>query len=198
MNLVRLARFNIRKHKGAAISIIILIFFCQLFFTLAMHNISINSNLFAKTAEEMECVQNVYCIEENKYREEYKALLEQDKRVSKVVVQDSIFLWQNTLYLKDGKDYLINSVFLNASDENVLENIVIEKGEIDVISEMEHPIYVPYIVKSSYGFDIGDELKMAYHQQEYVFQIAGFYETTLFANANMGAIKHNISNQCGV
>ncbi len=195
MNLVRLARFNIRKHKGAAFSIVILIFFCQLFFSLAMHNISINSNLFAEKAEEMDCVQNVYCIEENKYREEYKELLEQDQRVSRVAVQDSILLWQNTIYLKDGKDYLVNSIFLNESNENVLENIVIEKGEPNIIAELEHPIYAPYIVKSSYGFNIGDEFKMVYHQQEYVFQIAGFYETTLFANTNMAAIKYIISDE---
>ncbi|MBP3886790.1 MAG: ABC transporter permease [Cellulosilyticum sp.] len=195
MNLVRLARFNINKHKGAAASIIILIFFCQLFFSLAIHNISVNSNLFADKAKEMECVQNVFCIEENKYREEYKALLERDGRVSRVAEQDSVFLWQNTIYLKDGKDYLVNSVFLNEVEDNVLENIVLEKGDPEIITQFEHPIYAPFIVKASYGFEVGDEIKMVYHQQEYVFQIAGFYETALFANANMGAIKYIISDE---
>lgn len=191
MNLMKLAWFNIKKYKGAAASITVLIFFCQLFLAVGIHNIVGNTHLFEDKAQEMESVQNIYCIEENRYREEYKQLLEEDHRVSKVVVQDSIFLWQNTIQLKDGSDYMCNSVLINKADENVLEKVVLEESEES--KSIKHPIYVPLFLQMNYGFNVGDDFKITFHQQEYVFQIAGFYETTIFANGNMGAIKYIIS-----
>lgn len=195
MNLIRLARFNINKHKGAAMSIAILIFFCQLFLGLAIHNLYQNKNLFTDKMRELGSIQNIYCIEENCYRDKYQAILDQDERVSRTVVQDSVFLWATNICLKSGVSNECNSVFINEADENVLENITIEKAEEAVISNMEHPIYAPYYIGQYCGYEIGDEFKITYNRQEYVFQIAGFYETTIFANANMGAIKYIISDE---
>lgn len=192
MRLLRLAKFNIRKHKVASIGLVILIFFCQLFLGLGIHNIVQNNGLFARKAQEMEAIQNLYCIENDRYQEAYEELLRADERVSKVIVQDAILLWQNNIKLKNGEDYICNSIFLNQEAENLLENVSVPENRDKTI---EHPIYAPFIVHEYYGFEIGDELTVTYHQQTYTFEIAGFYETTIFANGNMGAIKFIISNE---
>lgn len=193
MNLLRLSWFNIKKYKGAAISIVVLISFCQLFLGLGVHNIFENMHLFEEKSQALEGIQNVYCIEENLYRDEYEILLKEDARVSKVVVQDSVLLWENVIKLNDGSDYMCNSVLINGGDENLLEKIILEENEVSL--NAEHPIYAPLILKMHFGFELGDEFKILYRQQEYVFQIAGFYETTVFANGNMGAIKYIISEE---
>jgi len=193
VNLVRLAQFNIKKHKAVAGTIIVLIFFCQLFLGVGIQNIASNIHLFEDKMAQMESVQNIYCVEGNRYTEEYKTILEEDDRVSKVVVQDSVFWWQNNIQMKNGVDFLCNSIFINETDENVLERIVLEKAEIS--TSMEHPIYLPLIFKDYYGFALEDEFRMTFHQQVYTFEVAGFYETTIFANANMGAIKFIVSNE---
>lgn len=192
MNLLRLAQFNIRKYRAASVSLVILMTLCQLFLGLGIHNISQNNGLFERKAQEMKAIQNVYCIENNLYKEDYETLLKKDDRVSKVVVQDAILLWQNIIQLKSGENYTCNSIFLNPNQENVLEDVVLDEN---VSTAIEHPIYAPVIVKEYYGFNVGDALTMSYHQKSYTFEIAGFYETTIFANGNMGAIKYIISEE---
>lgn len=196
MNLLRLAKFNIRKHKTATLSLVILLFFCQLFLGLAIHNMKDNGNLFLEKSQAMEAVQNIFCIETSLYKEDYEDILKADSRVSKVVTQDAVFLWDSVLTFKDGSEHTINSVFINKEAGNHLEKINLESTmEKADINKIEHPIYVPYVVGEYYGFNEGDEYKLIYHQREYTFTIAGFFETTVLANENMGAIKYIISER---
>lgn len=195
MNLFRIAMFNIKKHKTATISLIILIFFCQLFLGLAIHNLYDNSHLFELKAKETQAVQNLYCINDSLYKDAYEQILKEDDRVSKVVVQDSIQMWESIIKLKNGQEYTGNSVFINGDAPNLLENIKLYSSmSEDQLDQIEHPIYAPYVVKAYYGFNEGDTLEIVYHQKPYTFVIAGFYETTIFANTNMGAIKYIISD----
>ena len=58
VNSLRMARFNIRKHKSASISLAILICLCQLFASMAVHNLKDNSSLFANKVKEMKAIEN--------------------------------------------------------------------------------------------------------------------------------------------
>ena len=46
----------------------------------------------------------------------------------------------------------------------MLENVSVPENRDKTI---EHPIYAPFIVHEYYGFEIGDELTVTYHQQTY-------------------------------
>ena len=194
VNLLRIAGFNIRKHKAASISLIILICLCQLFASLAVHNLKENSSLFSKKAKEMQSIQNLFLIENSLYKEEYKDILQKDSRVSRLVIQETALLWQNNVQLKDGQEYRCNSIFLSQDRENKLEKINLTSPlSEEELKNIEHPIYAPYIIKEYYGFNEGDTLTITYYQKDYTFTVVGFYETTIFANGNMGAIKYIIS-----
>ena len=196
MNLLRMAKFNIRKHKAASISLIMLICLCQLFSSLAVHNLNSNRSLFDKKSKEMQSIQNLLCIESGLYKKEYENILKKDSRVSRVVSQDSVLLWENIIQLKNGQEYLCNSVFLNEQEKNNLENITLSThlNEKELAS-IKHPIYAPYVIREYYGFNEGDAFNITYHQKEYSFTIVGFYETAIWATGNMGGIKYIISDE---
>lgn len=194
VNSLRMARFNIRKHKSASISLAILICLCQLFASVAVHNLKDNSALFANKVKEMKAIENYSFIESGLYKNEYEDILKKDGRVKRVVTQDAILLWQNTIGLKDGKEYMCNSVFINGAEENHLENISLSCDlSEEELALVEHPIYAPYVIKEYYGFNVGDDFNINYHQKDFTFTIVGFYETTILATGNMGAIKYIIS-----
>ena len=196
MNLLRMARFNIRKHKAASVSLMILICLCQLFSSLALHNLSDNSSLFHKKAKEMQAIQNFFCVERGLYKSEYEGILKNDSRVSRVVSQDSVLLWENIIKLKNGQEYMCNSLFLNGEEKNSLENITLSSHlSEEELASIPHPIYAPYVIREYYGFNEGDSFNITYHQKEYTFTIVGFYETTILATGNMGGIKYIISDE---
>ena len=194
MKLFRLAWFNIRRHKIGAISLMILILFCQLLLGVALHNINDIGELYEEKSTAFHTIKNFFCIDDATYREEYPEILREDERVERVVVQDCVLLWSSSIILKNGEEYSTQSILINAEMENQLEQVrwdmAYSEEELELI---QHPIIVPYIIKEYYGFEAGDTYKLIYHQMPYEFKIVGFYETTMLASSNMGGIKYFIS-----
>lgn len=187
MNLLRIAIFNIKKKKSAAMSLAILILLASLFLNIGL-NISSNiSSFYNDKVEELHGAHYIALFENNKYNPAYLDFFKNDARVAEAETEEVIFMEQAewiSSNKREGKTQF-PTVIQNMDRENKLGGYkLIEQIEI---SDKE-AIYLPIYFKGA-NYKLGDKLKIEYKNKEYTYTIAGFYETTVFGTINFGIFK---------
>lgn len=187
MNLIRIAIFNIKKKKSAAIALTILILLASLFLNIGLNISSSISSFYNDKVEELHGAHYVAMFENNKYNPAYLDFFKNDDRVAEAETEEVIFMeqagWTNSNN-KEGKIPFF-TVVQNIDRQNKLGGYkLIEQVEV---SDKE-AIYLPVYFKGA-NYKLGDKLKIEYKNKEYTYTIAGFYETTVFGTINFGIFK---------
>ena len=84
MKILRLSLFNLKKNKREALSVMFLTAITMFLIGIAVCNITKVNTVFDETFAATESVENMVMFPEEKYRKEYKSILENDDRVSRV------------------------------------------------------------------------------------------------------------------
>lgn len=133
-------------------------------------SIETNSADFAAT------LPNRFC---EKYQDDILGFKQLNQEISEIEITDAILI--KNADIQDGEGNFVNGswTFRNADRKELLSsfNLVEKLNKIP-----ENAIYLPYVCKTFFGFQLGDTLKISYANQQTMFIIAGFTEEVLFGN----------------
>ena len=186
MKILRLSLFNLKKNKKEAISVMFLTAITMLLMGIAVCNITKVNTVFDEMFEATGSVQNMVEFSAEKYRQEYKDILEKDDRVSRIEEVDALHNIRVS-YIKGDKEIGVPFVFVTENSEKKIEKFVPETNLTeDEISNFSHPIWLPVYFQYSQKYKAGNTFIVLIGGREYPFEIAGFYESGLMGNANSG------------
>lgn len=186
MKLLRISLFNIKKKKGAAISLTILIILASLFLNLGLNIFSNISEFYLNKQEELHSPHYVALFDSSKYNPDYLEILKNDSRVDQCEMEEVISMseaeWSNNNDSNNGEKIPFSTIVQNMDKDNKLYGYKIcEQSEY----VKDNGIYLPISLKGM-GYKLNDELNITYNNKNYVYPVAGFYESTFFATRTTG------------
>ena len=186
MKILRLSLFNLKKNKREAFSVMLLTAMTMLLMGIALCNITKVNTVFDEMFEATGSVENIIMFPEEKYRQDYKDILENDDRVSYVEEIDALHSLRGS-FKKDEAMFAISAIFVTEKAERKIENFIPETNMTqEEIANLDHPIWLPTYFKYSQNYEVGNDFIFVLGGREYPFVIAGFYEAGLCGNVNNG------------
>lgn len=174
----------IRKSKDQTISFLLIIILGAMLLNIGLVTLIDYNNLFTKKYQELNTADAYFVMNESQYSPEYYDYVKNQELVSQCELVDVVLQMGEFSY---GQSILSKiNIFLNAEKETAISKIKwVEKA--DIIPD--HPIYVPFVLKASAHYKLGDtfEIKTAHGSDSY--HIAGFFEemmTGTSTSKNMG------------
>lgn len=192
MKILRLSLFNLKKNKREAFSVMLLTAITMLLMGIAVCNITKVNTVFDEMFEATGSVENMILFPAQKYREEYKDILEKDDRVSYIEEIDALYSLRGS-FKKNGAVMALPVMCVTEEEEKKLENFMPETNMTkEEIANLDHPIWLPTYFKYSQNYEVGNEFILVLGGRDYPFVIAGFYETGLVGNVGNG-VKYIVS-----
>lgn len=185
MSVLKLAFFNIKKHKSKSITLFILIFLCTMLLNIGLTVIIKLDSLFDEKNRELTGAHFATYIPDSEFEDKYESFLE-DYQYIKEVERESVLFLQHSL--------VGNSI--NERKENLL---IFNNDKIRSISQMktvdtleklsEDMIFLPYKYKVGGEYKLGDSFRFTYKDKKYAYTIGGFFEDPLYGSQNGEQIK---------
>ena len=187
MNILRLSIFNLKKNKKEAIAVAFLTMITSLMLGIFIANVFGMHKIFDNSFERSGCVNTMVIIDEDKYRDEYAKVLEDNYNVSDLKMGRIIFAVPVDTIYKNGEVMSYNLLFVNEKTERKIENFV-KKDSLSgaEISKLEHPIWLPIYFEIGQDYKPGDQFIITNNGKKYPMDIAGFYETGLNSTDGYG------------
>lgn len=186
MEILRLSFFNLKKNRREAFSVMFLTAITMLLMGISVCNITKVNKVVDEMFEATGSVQNMILFPAERYRQDYKDILEEDDRVSRVVEIDALYSIR-TSYKKAEAEIGASFVFVTEESEKKIENFVPETNlSKDERNTFSHPIWLPAYFQYSQKYKAGDPFIVMLGGREYPFEIAGFYESGLWGNTSSG------------
>lgn len=186
MKILRLSLFNLKKNKREAFSVMFLTAISMLLMGISVCNITKVNTVFDQMFEATGSVQNMVMFPAERYRQVYKEILEEDDRVSRVEEIDALHTIRAS-YKKEDAEIGATFVFVTENSEKKIEKFVpVTNLAENEIGDFSHPIWLPTYFQYSQKFEAGSDFIVVLGGREYPFEIAGFYESGLMGNMNIG------------
>lgn len=189
MKILRITLSNLRKKKGAVISLGILIVLCSLLMNISLNLILDSRNIILDRVEEMHGPHFSMLMGSNKYMPEYRTFFEEDPRVTETEVEQVIAMENAKTNYGNGEMELA-AYFMNAGEErSILPLRILQQAE----TLPEDAIFLPIGIKDG-SPGIGGEFPVIYKNRVYRFTVAGYYETPLCGTTNTGIVRYYLSD----
>ena len=187
MKILRLSLFNLKRHMKEAVILLILTAVSVAFLSVDLINSRKADVILDKAFEESGSSDYImYVRKDTDYKEEYGRVIEEDPRILNIRTLELLVLGDNvsiTCRRDDGAESSLYTSFINEENERKLSNFKKDTTlSDDEIAAMEHPVWLPYYLKLRMGFKVGENFTLIIKNQEYQFQVAGFYESALMSN----------------
>ena len=187
MNILRLSIFNLKKNKKEAVAVAFLTMITSLMLGIFIANVFGMHKIFDNSFRRSGCVNTMVIIDEDKYRDEYAEILEDNYNVSDLKMGRIIFAVPVDTIYKDGEVLSYNLLFVNEKTERKIENFVKKDSLSEAeISKLEHPIWLPIYFEIGQDYKPGDQFIITNNGKKYPMDIAGFYETGLNSTDGYG------------
>ncbi len=186
MRIFRLSLFNLKRNKREAAAIVFLTFVAA--FLMATFAVSITqiSSAFDRCFEETGSVDFILLFEDDKYRDIYRDILEEEYNVTDVRESSVLFGIGASAKTKKGESIAYNMIFVDESTERKIE--IFKKLNAlpdDEIEKLSHPVWLPQYFEITAGFSPGDTFTFVSGGRDYPFTIAGFFSTGLYNSDGM-------------
>ncbi len=117
-------------------------------------------------------------------REEIEGLIKQSEINSAYEIEDTLIFLKTAISVENGEELQGSWLIRNFDRENLLSTVnLVEKMEI----QPDNAIFVPYLCKTLFGFQLGDTLSIKYLGEYKNFVIAGFTEDILYGHRGLMA-----------
>ena len=187
MNILRLSIFNLKKNKKEAVAVAFLTMITSLMLGIFIANVFGMHKIFDNSFKRSGCVNTMVIIDEDKYRDEYAEILEDNYNVSDLKMGRIIFAVPVDTIYKNGEVMSYNLLFVNEKTERKIENFVKKDSLSEAeISKLEHPIWLPIYFEIGQDYKPGDQFIITNNGKKYPMDIAGFYETGLNSTDGYG------------
>ena len=186
MRIFRLSLFNLKRNKREAAAIVFLTFVTAfLMATFAVSITQINS-AFDRSFEETGSADFILLFEDDKYRDIYRDILEEEYNVTDVRESSVLFGIGASAKTKKGESIAYNMIFVDESTERKIENFKkLNALPDDEIEKLSHPVWLPQYFEITAGFSPGDTFTFVSGGRDYPFTIAGFFSTGLYNSDGM-------------
>ena len=186
MKIFRLSLFNLKKNKREAAAIVFLTLVAA--FLMATFAVSITqiSSAFDRCFEETGSVDFILLFEDDKYRDIYRDILEEEYNVTDVRESSVLFGIGASAKTKKGESIAYNMIFVDESTERKIE--IFKKLNAlpdDEIEKLSHPVWLPQYFEITAGYSPGDTFTFVSGGRDYPFTIAGFFSTGLYNSDGM-------------
>lgn len=185
MKIFNLAMANIKKGKGAAVSLFILIFVAALLLNIGLTVITQINSFYDDKVAELHDPHVSIIMEQADFEQPYEDFLRSYSGVDETETEEMI-LMSAARFRYAGSDMSSAAALLNADGNRQFSPLkVIEKLE-PIHSD---DIYLSYSFKASGGLNLGDTFTLTYQDIDYHYRVAGFFEATMLGTNGMGIIK---------
>lgn len=181
-NIVLLMKSNIRKSRKTSFSffllstVTILLTYTGCQMTEGFRRLYQEKIIETNSADFAAVLPFDFC---EKYQSEINEFAQENEDITRIEISDAILL-RNT-DIREGDDQAINGswIFRNADRAETLSSLRM----ISQLNQMpENSIYVPYVCKTFFDFQLGDTLSVSSGEFQESFIIAGFTEDVLFGS----------------
>lgn len=185
--ILRLSFANIKKHKFESVSLAVLIMVCMLLIGSSLASAVGIKDIFSNVMEKTGSYENFILMLEKNYDKEYINILKDYPQIEEINTSELAYS-MNTNYLdKNGEEQAISLGFITASNNARVESSPIETTlSDDELAALEHPMYMPYTMHDTMGYNIGDTFDVIYGTRKFSYTVAGFYETLLLGEVGTG------------
>ena len=179
MKILRLSLFKLKKNKREAIAIAFLTMITTLMLAVFMMDSAKIESSFAASFAKSGSPRYLVMVRGDKYRDEYRTILEDTPGVHDII-EDEIAAAMGTDVRRNGEILSYSLTFVTEKTERKIETFSkgnrLTDGEIE---KLAHPIWLPAYFELSEHYGVGDTLTVLIDGIDYVFDIAGFYDTGL-------------------
>jgi putative ABC transport system permease protein len=185
MKIFNLAMANLKKGKGAASSLFVLILIAALLLNVGMTVISQINTFYDNKVEELHGAHVNIIMHHADYKQPYEDFLKTYAGVKETEKEKVILLDAAKFRYADG-DLTSSVALINANTNRSVSPLkLIEKIE----PTDNNDIFMPYSFKVSGGYTLGDNFMISYQGVAHNYRIAGFFEETMLGTTNMGIMK---------
>lgn len=190
VRILRITFSNLRKKKGAAISLGILILLASLLMNTSLNLMMNARSVMLDRIEALHGPHFVMIFSGNKYMPEYKTFFEEHPQVLESEVESVVALDSAKTEFGNGEMEL-GAVFYNTQEErSMLPFQAMEQAE----QLPPDAVYLPVGMKDG-SPKIGEAFPVVYKNKTYTFHVAGYFETTVYGTANTGIVKYYLSDE---
>ncbi len=187
MSVWMIAYSNIKKKKGVAVSMGILILLAAAMFNVGLTLLSEINHFYDSENDRLHGAHYVVRFGGNEYRDEYLDYFRQDERVETAEVTE--FVVMDMAAFPEGG--AISANFINMDEEREITGFqVVQQVEVP----QEEAVYVPTFFKEM-GYRPGGFLTLIFNKNEYRFQIAGYTESTWFQSSVSSLVNFYMPKQ---
>lgn len=182
---MNLAIANIRKSKSAASSLFIFILVAALLLNIGLMVLTQLNAFFDRKVEQLNDPHVTIVMNQANYRSAHMEYIANYPGVTETETEKVINM--DIAKFNFGKGELSNSAIIFNADakRKIGPSKLIEKRN----TSRANDIFVPYSFKTNGGYELGDTFTITYLDKEYMYQIGGFFETTMMGTINMGTMK---------
>lgn len=171
MPVLMIALSNLRKKKGVALSMGVLILIAVAVFNVGLTLLAGIGNFYEAENDRLGGPHYLLRFAGNEYQEEYLEYFRRDDRVEEAETQEVVLM--DMASFPQGGVLSVN--FLNLDQPYRLDGYEITEN-IEGIPE-EEAVYVPEFLKAA-GYGLGDPIIFRFNKKDYHFRVAGFAQST--------------------
>lgn len=172
---------NIRKKKGVAFSMGILILLSAALFNVGLTLLAGIGSFYDIQNDALHGPHYVVRFSGNEYEDEYLEYFQNDSRVNEAETEEAVIM--DMASYPDGGALSAN--FFNLDDTGNLNGFRLKKEHE---SKAGHGIYVPMFMREM-GYKPGSEFSLVFKKQVYSFTVAGYFESTWF-NSSVSSLSN--------
>lgn len=179
-----LSMSNIRKSKGAFVSLFIIIFVAAILLSLGLLTSFHFKESVDRKADELNSAHAAAVMLKQTYQDQYMDFFNDYQGVTESEKEDVIFLMASKFKYGTG-EFSNTTIFFNADTKRNISclSFVGKHKEIG-----DRDIYVSYILHTGGGYNLGDTIVFNFRGKDYPFQIAGYTEDMIFGSTNVGCV----------
>jgi len=186
-----IAKADIRKQKGASVSLFIIIMLVSLLLTAALSIITGVTRDYEAGVKRLNGLHSVIIMEKDAYKPSFEDIIRNDERVTKYDIGEAVYNFR--LQSDYGGEMERTVMILNADTElNVARPVFTEK---DDSIPRGTAVYLPrYAQKIGYG--IGSVFTLTYRNKPINLTVAGFFDAAEYTTPNADALKFFVPDEC--
>lgn len=189
MIISRLSLANLKKKKGASITLIIFILLATTLLSIGITLMSKLGSFYEHKEETLNGPQFVAMSSANTYKKDYENFIFNDDRVALAEKEEVIYMPTT----KNNRNSLeLSAVFFNLGANRKISPLI--PIDENTTIPKDKAIYVPLMLKSM-NLSVGDDYDIRYKGKTYSFIIAGFFESTYFNTSSSGTLKYFIPKE---
>ncbi|MCL1701509.1 ABC transporter permease [Lysinibacillus sp. Bpr_S20] len=182
---MNLALANIRKSKSATASLFTFILVAALLLNIGLMVITQINTFFDSKVEQLKDPHAIIVMDYPSYNSSYGEFITKYPGVTESETEEIINM--DIAKFNFGDSVLANRIAIFNADSH--RNI----GALKLVEKLNtasaNDIFIPYILKTNGGYELGEDFTITYQNKHYKYRIAGFFETTMMGTSNIGIME---------